>query len=162
MVIPGPVEREMEPLEVFRLCLDLLKDVRICALATTLEAKLRVRAMEYGVADSGIIYMLTEGGRKVRDILLNPNVSLAVWREGESGAMWGLTIAARAEIVDPGDQRRFPIYYEEYSCCIGRDVLSRDALPPSVKLIRLIPDVMELFNPSLEKDGCSAKQIWRR
>jgi hypothetical protein len=72
MVMPDMGEREMKPLAIFNRCLDVLADASLCALATTLESKPRARAMEYAVDDAGIIYMLTEGGRKVRDILLNP------------------------------------------------------------------------------------------
>jgi general stress protein 26 len=160
-MIPGAARGEMDSVEVFKRCLELLRAGKFCALATALEAKPRVRAMEYAVADSSIIFMLTEGGRKVRDILLNPDVSIAVWTEDPTGVK-GLMISARAEVVDPGDQQRFSSYYEEYGKCIGRKVPSQDALPPTVKLIRVIPDVMELFDPLLESKGYSSKQIWRR
>jgi len=169
MAIPGNADREMTPLEVFHRCLETLKANRVCALGTSLEAKPRVRAMEYATDDSGIIYMLTEGGRKVRDILLNPNVSLAVWETGESRktgdegtGLRGLTITARAEIVDPGDGGRFGTYYDEYLRYIGREAPAIDMLPRTVKLIRVIPDIMELFDPSLQVEGYSSKQVWRR
>jgi uncharacterized pyridoxamine 5'-phosphate oxidase family protein len=164
MVIHGSDEMEMKPVDIFNRCLDLLKAERICALATSLSEKPRVRAMEYCVADSGIIFMLTEGGRKVRDILLNPEVSLAVWVTGAVGKteMRGLTINARAEVVDRGDSKRFPAYYAEYIKHIGRKAPTEDNLPPTVKLIRVIPDVMELFEPGLEEQGYAAKQVWRR
>jgi hypothetical protein len=169
MTVPENGDREMTPIEVFHRCIEILKANHFCALATSLEAKSRVRAMEYAIDDSGIIYMLTEGGRKVRDILLNPNVSFAVWETGESGkaddggtGLRGLTITARAEVVDPGDSGRFGNYYGEYLRHIGREAPAIDMLPRTVKLIRVIPDVMELFDPSLQVEGYSPKQVWRR
>ncbi len=163
-MVHGADEMEMEPVDVFTRCLDLLKGVRICALATSMGEKPRVRAMEFCSADSGIVFMLTEGGRKVRDILLNPDVSISVWNSGAEGTgeMRGLTITARAEVVDRGDSKRFPAYYAEYIKHIGRKAPTENDLPPTVKLIRIIPDVMELFEPALEERGYAAKQVWRR
>jgi general stress protein 26 len=163
LIFPEHEDKEMESLDVFNRCLGILRTSDVCALATALEAKPRARAMEYAVDDAGIIYMLTEGGRKVRDILLNPNVSVAAWATGEASDMMnGLTITARAEIVDPGDRKRFTDYYENYRRFIGRNTPSVESLPKTVKLIRVIPDVIELFDPSLRKEGFSSKQVWRR
>ena len=162
MVMPGHGEREMKPVMIFRRCMEVLSDGYICALATTLESKPRVRAMEYAVDDAGIIYMLTEGGRKVRDILLNPNVSIAVWEDGSRASLVGLSITARAEIVDPGAEDRFAQYYENYKTCSGKELPPVEELPQGIKIIRVVPDVMELFDPSLSKEGYSPRQIWRR
>lgn len=163
MIIPEPKYREMDQVDVFNRCLSFLRSMNTCALATTLSDKPRVRAMEYTVDDAGIIYMLTEGGRKIRDILLNPNVSLAVWERGEiPKSLRGLTITARAEVVDPGDAKRFEDYYTKYRRHISRDVPDIDDLPMSVKLIRVVPEVMELFDQSLMAKGFAAKQAWRR
>ena len=94
---------------------------------------------------------------------------MAEWEGGggkgeqdENRGLRGLIITARAEIVDPGDSGRFPVYYDEYRQIIHRDVPPEDQLPPMVKLIRVVPDVIELFDPSLKGKGYSAKQIWRR
>jgi uncharacterized pyridoxamine 5'-phosphate oxidase family protein len=163
LIIPGPMDKELDPDEVFHRCLSILKAQNVFALATALDSKPRVRAMEYAVNDAGIIFMLTEGGRKVRDILLNMHVSLAVWTQGgESGGLKGLTITARAEVVDPGDKKRFAEYYDSYRRHIGRQTPSPELLPKTVKLIRAVPDMMELFDPALAADGYSAKQLWRR
>ena len=167
MANPESADREMVPLEVFHRCLETLKANQVCALATSLEAKPRVRAMEYATDDAGIIYMLTEGGRKVRDILLNPNVSLAVWQTGQSqdagdSGLKGLTLTARAEVVDPGDSARFGDYYDKYRRHIRHETPEADMLPRTVKLVRVVPDVMELFDPSLQQQGYSSKQVWRR
>ena len=119
--------------------------------------------MEYAVDDAGIIYMLTEGGRKIRDILLNMNVSLAVWEADEdTDGLRGLTIIGRAEVVDRGDAKRFEEYYGKYSRHIGREMPPTSDLPPGVKLIRAVPDSMELFDRSLPSTGFAAKQVWRR
>ena len=166
MVIPDHGKTELDALDVFKYCMEILNCGRVCALATALESMPRVRAMEYAIEDTGIIYMLTEGGRKVRDILLNPNVSLAVWEIEENHRIGknlrGLTVLGRAEIVDPGDSKRFTEYYDEYHRNINQEVPSIDQIPPTVKLIRIIPDVMELFDPSLKEKGASPKQFWRR
>ena len=163
MIIPEPAEKEMDIVDVFERCLGFMKSGQFGALATSLDAIPRVRAMEYAVDDAGIIFMLTEGGRKVRDILLNPQVSFAIWgNRAESGDLYGLTITTRAEVVDPGDRKRFKQYYLKYKQYIQHDAPNIDELPRSVKLIRVIPDSMELFDPSLKEQGFSPKQVWRR
>ena len=163
MFIPEASERDMDQIEVFGRSLALLQSSRHCALATVTELKPRVRAMEYAVDDAGVMYMLTEGGRKVRDILLNPPVSVSVWEsDAPAGLFWGLTITARAEVVDLGEKKRFDDYYEKYKQHIGRDMPKGDELPPRVKLIRVVPDMFELFNPSFRSEGFSSKQVWRR
>ena len=163
MIIPEPTYREMDQIDVFNRCLSFLRSMDTCALATALDDKPKVRAMEYTVDDAGIIYMLTEGGRKIRDILLNANVSVSVWERDEAPkSVRGLTITARAEVVDPGDAKRFEDYYTKYRSHIGRDVPDIEYLPMSVKLIRVVPEVMELFDQSLMAEKFLAKQAWRR
>ena len=162
MIIPEP-KKEMDQVDLFNRCLYILKSLNTCTLATALDNKPRARAMEYAVDNAAIIYMLTEGGRKVRDILLNLNVSISVWERSETPrTIRGLTITARAEVLDPGDAKRFEKYYEKYSRHIGRDVPEVDDLPMSVKLIRAVPEVIELFDQSLTGQGYSHKQVWRR
>lgn len=163
MIIPEPTEKELDQVDVFNRCLGVLKSAKFCTLATTLNAKPRARTMEYAVDDAGIIYMLTEGGRKIRDILLNMNVSLALWEaDADTDGLRGLTIIARAEVVDRGDAKRFEEYYGKYSHHIGREMPPISDLPPGVKLIRAVPDSMELFDRSLPGTGFAAKQVWRR
>ncbi len=153
----------MRQVDVFSEALDILGSAEICAFATALDNKPRARAMEYAVDEAGILYMLTEGGRKIRDVLLNKNVSLAVWDiDIVRGRIRGLTITARAEVVDPGDAKRFEEYYAIYRENIGRESPDAEELPRPMKLIRAVPDSIELFDPELKKSGYAAKQVWRR
>jgi uncharacterized pyridoxamine 5'-phosphate oxidase family protein len=161
--IPEPREREMRPLDIFNQALDIMRAVDICAFTTAIDSKPRARAMEYTIDEAGIVYMLTEGGRKIRDVLLNKNASFAIWEiDVVHERIRGLTIAARAEVIDPGNAKRFEEYYTIYRENIGRETPDAEDLPLPMKLIRAIPDVIELFDPSLKKSGYAAKQIWRR
>ena len=71
----------------------------ICTLCTGKEGSVRGTPMEY-FYDEGYIYMLTEGGEKYANILLNPNVSICIYNHhGGMDMIQGAQISGIASII---------------------------------------------------------------
>ena len=84
-----------------------LKNHRICTLATCSQGIPRSTPVRYRSKDF-IIYIFTEGGGKVKNILDNPNVSVSLYGN-YSGfqSVAGLQLWGKAEIITPGDGKRY-------------------------------------------------------
>lgn len=84
-----------------------LKNHRICTLATCSRGKPRSTPVRYRSSDF-TIYIFTEGGGKVHNILENPHVSVSIFG-AYSGfqSVAGLQLWGKAEIIKPGDGRRY-------------------------------------------------------
>ncbi len=84
-----------------------LKNHRICTLATCSQGKPRSTPLRYRSKDF-TIYIFTEGGGKVKNIEENPDVSVSVvgaYTGFQSVA--GLQLWGKAEIIKPGDGKRY-------------------------------------------------------
>jgi nitroimidazol reductase NimA-like FMN-containing flavoprotein (pyridoxamine 5'-phosphate oxidase superfamily) len=84
-----------------------LKNHRICTLATCSQGIPRSTPVRYRSKDF-TIYIFTEGGGKVKNIELNPNVAVSVigtYSGFQSVA--GLQLWGKAEIIKPGDGKRY-------------------------------------------------------
>jgi nitroimidazol reductase NimA-like FMN-containing flavoprotein (pyridoxamine 5'-phosphate oxidase superfamily) len=84
-----------------------LKNHRICALATCCQGIPRSTPVRYRSLDF-TIYIFTEGGGKVKNIVDNPNVSVSVvgtYSGFQSVA--GLQLWGKAEIIRLGDGKRY-------------------------------------------------------
>ena len=87
---------------------EFLADNKICTLATCLNNIPRSTPLRYRSKDL-TIYVLTEGGMKVKNIRENPSVSVSLYGD-YSGfqSVKGLQIWGKAEIIEPkeGDKYR--------------------------------------------------------
>jgi nitroimidazol reductase NimA-like FMN-containing flavoprotein (pyridoxamine 5'-phosphate oxidase superfamily) len=84
-----------------------LKNHRICTLATCSGGMPRSTPVRYRSKDY-TIYIFTEGGGKVQNILDNPNVSVSLYGN-YSGfqSVAGLQLWGKAEIIRPDDKKRY-------------------------------------------------------
>ncbi len=84
-----------------------LKNHRICTLATCSGGMPRSTPVRYRSQDF-TIYIFTEGGGKANNILDNPNVSVSLYGN-YSGfeSVVGLQLWGKAEIIKPGDGKRY-------------------------------------------------------
>jgi nitroimidazol reductase NimA-like FMN-containing flavoprotein (pyridoxamine 5'-phosphate oxidase superfamily) len=84
-----------------------LKNHRICTLATCSQGVPRSTPVRYRSKDF-TIYIFTEGGGKVKNILDNPHVSVSLYGT-YSGfqSVTGLQLWGKAEIIKPGDGKRY-------------------------------------------------------
>lgn len=94
--------------ELKKKIVEFLADNKICTLATCLNNIPRSTPLRYRSKDL-TIYILTEGGMKVKNIRENPSVSVSLYGD-YSGfqSVKGLQIWGKAEIIDPkeGDKYR--------------------------------------------------------
>ncbi|MCX5895031.1 MAG: pyridoxamine 5'-phosphate oxidase family protein [Proteobacteria bacterium] len=99
--------RKLSPEEFKEKVIAFLKDNKICTLATcsrNIPRSTPVRYRSRGLT----IYILTEGGGKVKNIIENPQVSLSIVGEYPGfQSVTGLQIWGRAEIIKPGDGQRY-------------------------------------------------------
>jgi nitroimidazol reductase NimA-like FMN-containing flavoprotein (pyridoxamine 5'-phosphate oxidase superfamily) len=84
-----------------------LQNHRICTLATCSKGIPRSTPLRYRSKDF-TIYVFTEGGGKVQNILDNPNVSVSLYGN-YSGfqSVVGLQLWGKAEILKPDDKKRY-------------------------------------------------------
>ncbi len=138
------MQRELERRELEHLIADLLEAQSLCVIATCSDNLPRASTVEYFPIGT-TIYILTEGGIKLQNIIQNPNVSIAIhapfsgWQ-----SVRGVQITGTAEIG-----RRGSIVYEE-----GLDALSRRrrktaTVPDIMNVIKVNPTRIEYLDASL-------------
>ena len=86
---------------------EFLEENKICTLATCSNNIPRSTTVRYRSKDL-TIYILTEGGMKVKNIRENPSVSVSLYGD-YSGfqSVRGLQIWGKAEIINPEDKERY-------------------------------------------------------
>jgi len=145
---PGNMERELGKQELEHLIVDLLKEQSLCVIATCSDNIPRASTVEY-FPMATTIYILTEGGVKIENIVDNPNVSIAVhapfagWQ-----TVRGVQITGIAEIG-----RRGSSVYEE-----GLDAFNRrrghiGTVPDIISIIKVKPGKIEYLDASLGNKG---------
>ena len=93
--------------ELKKKIVEFLTDNKICTLATCLDNIPRSTPLRY--RSKGLtIYILTEGGMKVKNIRGNPSVSASLYGD-YSGfqSVKGLQIWGKAEIIDPKEEDKY-------------------------------------------------------
>jgi hypothetical protein len=140
--------KELSKQELEHLILLLLKEQSLCVIATCSENIPRASTVEY-FPIATTIYILTEGGEKIENIIHNPNVSMAIhapfagWQ-----TVRGMQIAGIAEIGRQGSR-----VYEE-----GLDAFRTrrgriSILPDTMSVIKVKPGKIEYVDTSLGNKG---------
>ena len=133
---------------------DFLKKHNTCTLATALGNRVRATPIEYNY-HSGLLYLLSEGGEKFANILLNNRVSIAVYDEYRSmDKLAGMQITGQAFIVDPGDQE-----YKDFLHLKGYNPDKIATMPFVLNMIRIEMEKVEILNSDFKKMGQEVKQI---
>lgn len=87
--------------------IQFLAENKICTLATCLNNIPRSTPLRYRSKDL-TIYILTEGGMKVKNIRGNPHVSVSLYGDYTGfQSVKGLQVWGKAEIIEPEDKERY-------------------------------------------------------
>jgi menaquinone-dependent protoporphyrinogen IX oxidase/uncharacterized protein YhbP (UPF0306 family) len=133
---------------------NFIKAHNTCTLATGHEKKVRATPIEYTWMDD-CLYVLSEGGEKFANILLNPNVSVCIYDPYKKmNELGGMQIMGVAEIVDIGS--------DEYISLLAQKELKFDriiSLPVALNLIKIRIQKIEFLWSGFEKLGYDVKQI---
>jgi uncharacterized protein YhbP (UPF0306 family) len=126
-----------------------------CTLATASRNRVRATPIEYAYRN-GCMYMLTEGGRKFANLIVNPEVSLAVYDEYESMAtIAGMQISGTASMVGPEDQE-----FGDVLRMKGLRPSRLAALPIALTVIKVKLKRVEFLNAKFKAKGYGISQIF--
>ncbi len=150
---PGNIGRELGRQELEHLIVDLLEEQSLCVIATCSDNLPRASTVEYFPITT-VLYILTEGGVKVENIIRNPNVSIAIhapfagWQ-----TVRGIQITGTAEIGKRGSR----VYKE------GLDAFNRrrgqiGTVPDIMSIIKVKPRKIEYIDTTLGNRGFKVRQ----
>lgn len=143
--------------EKLKSCIEeFLSGHNTCTLSSCSNEMVRGTPIEYMYND-GAIYMLSEGGIKFANILMNNNVSVSVY-DNYTGMnkLGGLQISGTASIIDSCS--------EEYKKVVKLKGLNPDkiaALPINLNLIRIDLKSAEFLWSEFGKQGFDSKQYFQ-
>ena len=132
---------------------EFLNSHNTCTLATCHNNRVRSTPIEYNYFNNHL-YLLSEGGEKFSNLLVNDNVSVSIY-DAFTGmnSLAGMQITGKASIVDHDA--------DEYGNVLelkGLYVDAIKALPVDMNMIKIVVDRIEFLNSKFAKDG-DAKQI---
>jgi len=144
--------------------IELMKQVKVCVLATSLNDAPRATPTEYFL-DGLNIYTSPDPGKKLINLRANPKISIAIFSslnvnwEFDWPKTWGIQYSGKAEILKDGDP--------EYD--YGRSVLKFDPyfIDPKVGMsrtryvLKVVPEKIELREYALIEKGYAYRQVWR-
>lgn len=144
-----PDEKLLTEIEKF------IKSHNTCALATGYDDKIRCTPIEY-LYLTGMFYIISEGGEKFANIMLNKNVSLSIF-DPYSGMnnLGGMQISGKAFVIENGSEE-----YEKILGYKGISIKKINELPFSLNLIKIIPEKVEFLSSIFKSKGYSTKQIF--
>ncbi len=132
---------------------DFINRHNTCTLATGFGDRTRATPIEYIYMEESI-YMLSEGGEKFANILLNSNVSISIFDEYKSmNQLAGMQISGSAQIIDIGSY--------EYILLLNKKNLKLEritSLPVALNLIKINIDRIEFLWSEFNKMDFDTKQ----
>jgi menaquinone-dependent protoporphyrinogen IX oxidase/uncharacterized pyridoxamine 5'-phosphate oxidase family protein len=133
---------------------DFLTKHNTCVLATGQVDRIRATPIEY-MFIGGYIYMLSEGGEKFANIILNTNVSIGICDPYKSMSdLAGMQISGTAEVIE--------MVSEEYKFILGKRKLDYEkilSLPMALNLFKIEIRKVEFLWSGFSKLGYDVKQI---
>ena len=159
-------KKKMPQAELEAYIRNLLGQVRIAVLSTTNGEKPRATPLEYFM-DGMTIYISPDNGVKMKNIRVNPNVSLAVcnalkvdW-EKQWDKVWGMQITGLAEVFEHGcpewERAREIIDVSSYLRALG---LKETRIGTTRTVLRIPIRKVELWDDSLLHKGYTYRQVW--
>jgi len=142
------MERELSKKELEHLIVDLLNEQSLCVIATCSDNVPRASTVEY-FPIATTIYILTEGGVKIENILRNTDVSVAIhapfagWK-----TVRGIQITGIAEIG-----RRGSSVYEEGLDAYNKRRGQIGTVPDFMSIIKIKPSKIEYIDTALGNKG---------
>lgn len=134
---------------------EFLKCHNTCTLSTASGDFVRGTPIEY-TYNNGCIYLVTEGGEKYANLLLNRNVSIAIYDEYESMVkLAGMQIKGRAELIEHGSRE-----YRDALGLKGLNIENVISLPMRLNIIRIKMEKAEFLYSKFKTLGYDPKQVY--
>ena len=132
---------------------EFLSNHNTCILSTSFKERVRSTPIEYNYFD-GDIYLLSEGGEKFANILLNNNVSIAVYEDYTTmNNLAGMQITGKISIIEDK---------EEYIKIIkkkGLNIKFIEKMPVNMNIIKIKIKKIEFLYSKFKEMGFEPKQI---
>lgn len=141
--------------DVLREAEEFLRAHNTCTLGTSYEGRVRGTPIEYKY-NAGYIYMLSEGGIKFANILLNPVVSICIY-ESYRGmkSLAGMQMSGTAEVFGPDHPE-----YGDVVRQMGKDAKILNQLPVQINAIRIKLEKVEYLSSRLTEKGYGVHQSY--
>jgi len=134
---------------------DFLSRHATCTLCTGAGGHVRATPIEYGY-QSGLLYLLSEGGEKFAHLLVNPHVSVAVYDPYQGmDKLAGLQLLGVAELVPDDSPERTEAFRLR-----GLDEVRLAALPFALNLIRVRVERAEFLWSGFVELGFDVRQTY--
>ena len=125
-----------------------------CTLATCHSDMVRSTPIEYNYFN-GFLYLLTEGGEKFANLLLNKNVSVSIYEDYNGmNNLKGMQITGKASLVMDDDEFKYVLEFKELNVNFIK------SMPVNMNLVKIVPEKIEFLNSQFKTDGYDAKQIY--
>ncbi len=133
---------------------EFLRSHNTCVLATGAGSRVRATPIEYMYLD-GSIYMLSEGGEKFANMLVNPSVSIGICDPYRSmSELGGMQISGTAGIVELGCEE-----YRQVLKHRGLDYEKISAMPIALNMLKIRINKTEFLWSGFGRLGCDARQV---
>lgn len=133
---------------------EFLLNHNTCSLSTGYGKRVRATPIEYRYKN-GFLYILSEGGEKFANILLSPNVSVAVFNEFQGmNQLRGMQIKGTSEIIETGSEE-----YCDFLTMRKLKVENVMKLPSSLYLIKITIKRIEFLWSGFREMGVDVKQF---
>lgn len=132
---------------------EFLSNHNTCTLSTSYKDRVRSTPIEYNYFN-GHIYLLSEGGEKFANILLNNKVSLAVYEDYTSmNKLSGIQITGKASMVENKEE------YREIIETKGLNINFIEKMPVNMNIMKIKIEKIEFLYSKFKKMGYETKQI---
>jgi hypothetical protein len=133
---------------------DFIKGHNTCSLSTGYGRRVRATPIEYIYLNKAL-YVLSEGGEKFANILLNPNVSVGIFNDYKNmSQLGGMQLTGFAEIIEIG--------CDEYCSVLVLKNLKYEqitALPIALNMIKISIRKAEFLWSGFREFNCDSKQV---
>lgn len=133
---------------------EFLSSHNTCTLATCHLDSVRSTPIEYSYYN-GFLYLLTEGGEKFANILLNKNVSVSIYEDYNGmNNIKGMQITGHAVIIKDDEEFDGVLEFK------GLNIEFIRSMSIKMNIVKIIPDKIEYLNSQFKTNGYNAKQIY--
>jgi menaquinone-dependent protoporphyrinogen IX oxidase/uncharacterized protein YhbP (UPF0306 family) len=133
---------------------EFLSSHNTCTLATCHLDNVRSTPIEYNYYNS-FLYLLTEGGEKFSNLLLNKNVSVSVYEDYNGMKnLKGMQITGQASFIEDDEEFNNVLKFK------GLNVEFIKSMPIKMNIVKIVPEKIEFLNSQFKNNGYSAKQIY--
>jgi menaquinone-dependent protoporphyrinogen IX oxidase len=133
---------------------EFLSTRNTCTLATCHLDSVRSTPIEYNYYND-FLYLLTEGGEKFSNLLLNKNVSVSVYEDYNGMKnLKGMQITGQASFIEDDEEFNNVLKFK------GLNVEFIKSMPIKMNIVKIVPEKIEFLNSQFKNNGYSAKQIY--